>query len=304
MASIRSYPHAVSVNSSYFSGITGYDLNGNTQWSVESHDGEVDPSFVAVLDHKPDFTLRSQGVGSILAAVGFGGIALTDLTVLWKRGKDCGTRDSGSVHAKTVATSGCAVMRPLKATHNQIVEAEIQAYLKSSDGLTDPLTWSYTQALAGTISDVAHFTLGPVFVTPDGGSRTQITVSEWEVDPGIEVEPESHDGVPFPTYIGISQRMPKATLTTPDINHTQVVNMNGQIGSIELFLRKLAEGGTGSRVSNATEEHIKITLADGMLITDRVSAETKGQAAANIVFDATRNGTDAIMVIEFDAAIE
>jgi hypothetical protein len=142
-----------------------------------------------------------------------------------------------------------------------------------------------------------------VFVTPDGGARTQISVSEWEVDPGIEVEPESHDGVPYPVFIGIGTRAPKATLTTPDINHLSLVNMNGRIGSIELFLRKLAEGGAGGRVANATEEHILITLADGLMITERASAESKGAASGNIVFDATRNGTDAIMAIEFDVAI-
>lgn len=303
MASTKFYPHAASVNSTFYSGIMGYDLNGNVTRSVEAADGEVDPGFVATLDAKPDITYRTQGIGSLLAAVGFGGVALTELTLWWKKGKDCGTRDSGSVHAKTVATAGCAVMRALKASHNQIVEAEIQAYLKSSDGMTDPLTWSFTQALGGAIADVDRYTLGPVFVTPDGGSRTQITVSEWEVDPGIEVEPESHDGVPYPTFIGIGSRMPKATLTTPDINHINTANMNGVIGSIELFLRKLSEGGAGGRVANATEEHIKLTLADGLLITERASAETKGGASGSIAFDATRNGTDAILAIEFDVAI-
>lgn len=305
MASTRWYPHAMSVNETYFSGIRGYSHNGNTERSLEYHDGEVDPSYVATLDSKPDLSVRTVDIAGLLAAVQFDGLVLTELTAWWKKGADCGTRagSAATVHAKSVATSGCAVMRALRASHNQVVEAEVQAFLKSSNGLTDPWTWSFGAALAGAIADVDHFTLGPVFVTPSGGSRTQITVSDWEVDPGITVDPESHDGVPFPTFIGISKRAPKASLTTPDLDHTATVNMNGVVGSIELFLRKLNEGGTGGRVANATEEHIKLTLADGLLITETASAETDSESSASMVFDGTRDGTDPILEIEFDVAI-
>lgn len=303
MAMVRIYPHCVSVNSSYYSGIDGYEVNGNVQRSAEIHDGKVDPSYVATLEHKPDFTVRTKGVATLLAAIGFGGIALTDLTVHWKRGVSGGTRASGSVHAKTVATSGVAVMRPLRASHNQVVTAEFQAFLLSSTGLADPLTWTFSQALAGTIADVAHFTLGPVYVTPSGGSRTQIEVSEWELDPGIQIEPESSDGLPFPTYAGISERKPRAMFKTMDVNHLNTVNMNGRIGSVELFLRKLAEGGAGGRVANATEEHIKITIADGLILTDRAAAELSGQSAFDMAIDATRDGTNPIVDIDFDVAI-
>lgn len=303
MASVRWYPHAISVNSTYFSGIKGYTVSGNVQRSLEAHDGEVDPSFVATLDHKPDITVRTVDIAGLLAAVGFGGAAITELTVWWKKGKDCGTRDSGSNHAKCVATSGCAVIRPLKASQGQVVMGEVQIYLKSTDGLTDPLSWTFSSALSGSIADVAHYTLGPAFVTPDGGARTQITVSDLEVDPGIQVETDSYDGVTFPTYIGISKREPKASMTSPDVNHLATVNMNGKIGSIELFFRKLAEGGTAGRVANATEEHVKATLADGLMIVETVSAETDGQASVAIQFDGTRNGTDVILVLDFDAAI-
>lgn len=305
MASVRWYPHALSVNTTYFSGIRGYTPNANVERSLEHHDGEADPSFVATTNHKPDLAVRTVDVGGLLAAVQFDGLVLTELTAWWKKGADCGTRVAAATaaHAKSVATSGCMVMQSLRATHNEVVEAEVMAYLKSSDGLADPWTWTFSSALSGSIADVDHYTMGPVYFTPDGGARGAITASSWELDPGIEVTPESFDGVPFPTFLGISKRSPKATISTPDIAHLAVANQNGVVGTLELFLRKLAEGGTSGRVANATEEHILITIADGLLVAESANAETDSESGAQLVFDATRNGTDPIVLIEFDQAI-
>lgn len=303
MSTIRFFPHVQSLNSTYYSGIVGYTVNGNTQRSVMAHDGQVDPTHVAVLDQKPDITTRTVDVATVLAAVGFNGLALTEMTTWFQKGKDCGTRDATAVHAKAVATGGCAVMRALRAAHNQVVIAEIQSFLKSSDGLTDPLAWSYTQSLAGSVSAAAHYTLGPVYVTPSGGSRTQITVQDWELDPGIDVEPESDDGLTYPTYVGINKREPKVSINTPDIDHTNVIDMNGTIGEAELFLRKISEGGEGARVADGTAEHIKITIADGLILTDNVNAETDGKAQANMMVDCSYDGSNAIVVLEFDQAI-
>ena len=45
----RYYIHAVSVNSTYFSGVTSYTMNSNMQKSIMGHDGQVDPTFAASL---------------------------------------------------------------------------------------------------------------------------------------------------------------------------------------------------------------------------------------------------------------
>jgi len=50
----RWYPHAVSVNGTYFSGIQSYTMNGNVQKGIMAHDGQVDPSFACVLEQKPE----------------------------------------------------------------------------------------------------------------------------------------------------------------------------------------------------------------------------------------------------------
>ena len=299
----RWYPHAVSVNSVYFSGIKSYTMNANTQKGIIGHDGQVDPTFACVLEQKPDLTIRTTDLSGLIEAVGFAGVAITELTVWWQKGADSGTRASGLVHLKAVATSGFAVMRPISAQHNQVVEAEVQIFLKSSTGLADVWTWTGSQALSGTIAAVDHFTLGPVYVTPTGGVRTPVPVTDWNFDPGINVEPTSTDGLTFPDYIKVDSREPKFDCTTPDVSLVTTLTMTGECGLVEFFLRKLDDCGVGGRIDNATAEHIKFSIADGLGTVDTLQADHGAEASAKYTFDATSNLSDAIVTIDFTAAI-
>lgn len=301
MAANRWYIHAVSVNETYFSGITSYTMNSNVQKGIITHDGQADPSFAAVMTQAPDIVIRTNDISGLVEAVGFGGLGVSEITVWWQKGVSCGTRASGSVHLKAVATLGCAVMRTISASHGQVTEAEVQIYARSSDGLTDPWTWTASQALSGTITAVDHFTLGPVWATPDSGSRTSIPVNDWSFDPGINVTPVTNDGLVFADYIKIDTREPKFECTSPDVGLVTTFPMNGKSCSAEFFLRKLAPG--GARVANATEEHVKFTIAEGLAHMDTLQGDSSSEASARFMLDATSNLTDAIVAIDFTAAI-
>lgn len=299
----RWYIHAVSVNGTYFSGITSYTMNGNVQKGIMGHDGQVDPTFAAVLEQKPDLVIRTCDLSGLIEAVGFNALPVTELIVWWQKGVSCGTRASGSVHLKATAALGCAVMRTIAPQHNQVCEAEVQIFVRSSNGIADPWVWTESQALGGTIAPVDHFTLGPVYVTPDGGSRTNIPVNDWSLDPGINAEPVSNDGVSFADYVRIDKREPKFECTTPDVELVGDFPMNGVVAATEFFLRKISPGTAGGRVANATEEHIKFTIADGLGTMDTLQGDHGSEASAKFSLDATYNGTNAIVVIDFTAAI-
>ena len=298
----RWYIHAVSVNSTYFSGVRGYTMNSNVQKGIQGHDGQVDPTFATILDQKPDLVIRTNDISGLVEAVGFGSVAITELTVWWQKGADSGTRDSGSNHLKAVATSGLAVLRTISAQHNQIVEAEVQIFTKSN-GIADPWTWTGSQALAGTIAAVEHFTLGPIWITPSGGSRTAFPATDWSFDPGINAEAVSNDGLAFPDYIKIDSREPKFDATTPDVSLVATIPMTGHCGVCEFFLRKLSQCTAGGRVANATEEHIKFTMAAGLGSMETIQGDHGSEASAKYMFNPTYNLTDAIVAIDFTAAI-
>ena len=298
----RWYPHAVSVNGTYFSGITNYSMNANVQKGIMAHDGQVDTSFACVLEQKPDIVIRTTDLAGLVAAVGFSGVAVTELIVWWQKGVSCGTRASCSVHLKAVASLGCAVLRTISPQQGQITEAEVQIFVRSN-GTSDPWTWTASQALGGTVTAVDHFTLGPVYVTPDGGSRTNVPVTDWSFDPGINAEPMANDGHAYPDYVKIDKREPKFDCTTPDVGLVTTLTMNGITGTVECFLRKLSPGTTGGRVADATEEHIKFTFADGLGTMETLQGDCNREATAKFMFDPTYNQTDAIVAIDFTAAI-
>ena len=303
MATTKYYAHAIDLNGTYYSGVERSSMNGNTERSVIHTDGQVDPTNAALLSAAPALTVTTYNVAGLLAAVDFDGVAISSLTAFWKKGADCGTRASGSSHVKGVATSGCAVMRSLSASQGQRTTAEVEFFLNSSDGLTNPWTMSYSQALGGTLAEVTHYTMGPVFVTPSGGSRTQITASAWSLDPGIEVEQVATDGNTYPTYTGINKRAPTGSITTPDIAHVSTIPITGIVGSVEFFLRKISESTTSGRVSDAALEHIKITIADAKITAETSEANTDGSGTAEIAIDATYDMSNAIVAIAFDQAI-
>lgn len=304
MANTKYYPHVVSLNSTVYSGVRRQDMAGNTERSAVHTDGQVDPTHAALMGSSPTLTHVTYNVGAILAAVGIDGAAITNLTAFWKKGADCGTRAGATSHVKSVATSGCSVMRALRAQQGQRSVAEIEHFLKSSDGLADPWTHTFDQSLAGSFAEVSQYTLGPVWITPSGGSRTPITVSGWEIDPGVQVDTVITDGVTFPTYVGIDKRMPTGSINSPDIAHLEDIPMSGIVGEVELFLRKLAEGTTSGRVPNATAEHIKVTISDALITLDSASADTDSDGEVQIVIDGTYDGSNAVFTFDFSAAIE
>lgn len=303
MAISKYYPHIISLNSTDYNGVQRYTMNGNTERSIIHTDGNVDPTHAALMSAEPALSVSSYNVAGLLAAVGFDGVAITNLTAFFKKGADCGTRAGTLAHVKGVATAGCAIMRPLRAQQGQRTMAEVEFFLKSSDGLTDPWTMTYLQTLSGTAAEVSHFTMGPVWVTPSGGSRTAITAKSWEVDPGIEVTPDMADGHTYPTYVGIDKRTPTGRISTPDIAHVEDIPNSGVIGSVELFLRKLSEGNSSGRVPDITAEHVKITIADALITADTSDVDTDSDGGAEIMIDATYDGTNAVIVLAFNQAI-
>lgn len=295
--------HAVTINGTTFSGIRSYSVNANLEASFEPHDGLINPNFGAVLNQKPDVVIRTVDMAGLVAATGMAPLTITAITIFWQKRANCGTRASGSVHLKCVASSACAVLRPISATNNQITEAEIQIHMLSSDGLTNPWTWTDAVALSGTVQTVAHYTLGPVSIDPDGVTAAfAVPVTSWTFDPGINGETDSTDGLPFVDYYDVETIAPTFECTTPDVSLVMNALQTAQVAAVTFYLRKMSETGIG-RVANATEEHISFTIADCVVHSPMLSGSAGQKAEQTIRLGATYDGSNAIAVIDFTAAI-
>lgn len=302
MAADRYTIHAVTINGTTFSGIKSYTMNANMTSSFEVHDGQAYPTFGAVLDQAPDLVIRTVDIAGLVAAVGMTPLAITSITVFWQKRADCGTRASGNVHLKATATTGCAVLRPISPQDNQIVEAEIHIYVTSSDGLTDPWTWTDNQALSGTIQPVAHYTLGPVTVTPSAESAVAVPCKSWTFDPGIQGETDTTDGLPFHNYYDVESISPTLEVMTPDASVVMALTMKPKVAAAVFYLRKMQESGIG-RVANATAEHIKFTIADCIVNTSAINGSVGQKADTTVTFGVTYDGSNSPVVINFASAI-
>lgn len=297
--------HAITMNEDTaaftLSGVTGLTVNHNINAMTMGHDGEVDPTFAAIMDSAPAAQIRCADVKTVIDEIPINGLALTLCNFFYQAWASKGARASGSAHLKGAATSGIAVLRRISAQHNQLAEIEAEALLLSSDGLTQPITFTDSSALAGTVAEVAHYTLGPVMLTVSGGSATAINVQGWDLDTGINLSAISDNGLPFPTDYSIESRDPTITIRSHELSKLAATGMLGAQFAIDLYLRKVTKHGT--RVANATEEHIKCSIAEALLHTDNSEGSHPGAGSMSVMVKPIFDGTNDIIAFDTTSAL-
>lgn len=308
MSAIRSTIYAATINSTTFCGITGYNMSNELQLGAEGHDGLVEPRYGTnippILEGKPMINIRSKDVYSILNACGISGLAISGVTLYWYATANKGTRASGSSHGKLTNSNAYAVVGSLNAQHNQKVIAELGIHPLSSDGLTHPLTGSTGQALSGSLASFSEYTLGPFYYKPSGGSTINIPAQSWAYEPGVTVTSENDDGLPYPDQAYMDFRAPVFRVQSHDMQKLLTTGMlGGGGGTATFFLRKLSPTG-GTRVADATAEHIKFTVAACQYYCGDQSGETApGKASGGITITPISDGTNPIVAINLASAI-
>lgn len=286
--------HMLNLNGTGYSGVNQYSIKSGVSFGPQTHDGEVYPSFGAVLEQKPTISASSADVKGVLDALGFIGLPLTSFTGFWQQCENKGSRLTTSSHLKGTASSGMAVITGIRPSHNQVVAVDFDIYLITSDGITAPLAWADSQALTGTPAAVSHYTLGPCVL--NYGSAGTVACQSWEYDPAVTVETTSDDGKPFPDFACIMNCEPKFTCSSPDMS--KVMNEAPIAGAsviADFYLRKLAAN--GSRIADATAEHIKIRFASAVSFMDDQSANHPGFASSSIQVHAIK-GVNPIIAID------
>lgn len=293
--------HAITINSTVIGGISGYSLDQGIVDGVEGHDGQVDPTFgslsAQVLENKQTVKVRTRDVYSVLNSIPIGGLALTNMVLYWQQLAQQGTRAGSSSHVKAVSSKGLAVNMGISPTHNRKVEAEFDIYLISSDGLAHPITWTTGESLSGTVSDFYEYTLGPV----KNGS-TVIGNTGWNFSPGYQMIHDATDGLPYPDFCSIAERMPGFTVDSPNMSAVASAAMaGGGTAAWTFFLRRLASGGT--RTANATANHIKMTVPSALYYNTSQNGSHPATANAGITVKPTYNGSSDIVSWDLASAI-
>lgn len=292
--------YAVSINGTLIDGITRQHIGAGLSKIKNFNDGSADVRFVATMSRRTTIEFATRAVAKALAVVGARGAAISsNITLFFQKNADSGERSSGSAHLKVVLTSGLIIPQTLRASQDGEAEISYQIIPVSSDGTTDPLTFTDSQALAGTPNSGEKFTVGPVTL-----NGTDIEAQSIEINFGISVETRSHSGFHLPIQANIKTVAPTLTVATKDLSKISTFGLSGTAQSATdtlVYLRKIDENGI--RVANATAEHVKISIDDGQMHTDSLGSDGEEDGTATIQMDVSYDGTNVPLVITAASAI-
>jgi hypothetical protein len=288
-------------------GVTSQNLSTGLAEAILHADGAVDPTFIGVGQQAPVASVTTTKVATVL---GLG--TDTFATVGQELSASCvaefycqqmdmgGTRTAGATHVQVAVNEGLLVPRTLAATHGNTPATITIEALATYDGSNNPFTLSDSTALPASIHADECYFLGPLKVNGTALSGLQSVT----VDFGLGVEVLGENGEVFPTFAGIGTRSPRIRATVLDVGALVDLGLSGTVqGGTDsvLYFTHGVHGGT--RVANATETHISITLDDGLVWVENVRGDGRGNATADVVFVPTYDGTNTIMVVDTTAAI-
>lgn len=268
MAGERFTLYAVKLGTTVLAGTSRQTYQANGETLVPVTDGGPDPTVAALTKLAPAVEFTTHDLEGALNVLGLLGKDIADLTggvVLYFRKAGRIGAASGSVHTTYTATAGVVVPTRLSAPHEgQAASLTFRVQAVSSDGTTAPWTKA-TSAALGAVSAALDKIFRAGKVGLNGGALLD-GIKGIEIDFGQKVEVDSDSGYAYPTAAYTSERKAKAT-----ISHTNVaLAVPTSLSAVVLFLRALTNG--GFPYADASEEHLKITIAAGVFEEGEIGA--------------------------------
>jgi len=268
----------------------------------EGPGGHVDDRFVAIGAGQPAITFSTTAIAQALTALGdIDGKSLdTDdfLAYFWK-GLAGGTRSSSADNVQLTVANGIVIPTTLRAPHAPPAQIDYQvmpAYVSGNSPIAIVANASVPSVAALTEEE---FCAGPVLLNGVGIDGEQdITVNF-----GITLEIQSHQGLVWPIHVGIRNRTPTITVRSTNTDLLATIGLEGDsiTADVECYLRKTLEG--GSRVSDATMQHIKITMTEGIITPGDSGATHPNPADNTITITPTDDAVNAIMAFDLASVL-
>lgn len=263
--------HGIVNDSTFISQFTSSEVSPGIEAMVANAAGQIYPQFAANMGQKPEIRFTTPQVKSILDLVGSDGIhdlsaANTDL--YFKAASDQGNRiaSANSSHNRYRVAQGFLVLESISAGHRNEAQATCRI-ICAYDGTNSPLVYAGSQALSGTPTSGEHFLVGECHLN---GSEID-AIQDLNLDWGHNILQAGGSGELYDTFNAQMQSQPTVSLTTFSTGFWGTATLNGlDLSSASFYLRKLSRTG---RVADATAEHIKFTLEDGLIYIDRTNGD-------------------------------
>lgn len=267
--------------------------------------GAVDPSMVALLSIEPMSSVTVTELAKVLAVVGIDGLCIgstqTYLTVEFyfaQIGK-CAPRLGSSQHIKLTMNEGLIIPTQIQASQGQTATLGLEFHA-SYDGTNVPLTVAVSQSIPAASQITEQFTLGPGSINGTDLKGIQQTT----VNFGLTTVKEHASGEVYPTFIGITSRNPSIEYRTKKMTSINTFALTGTAQSSTdswTYFRKQAANGT--LTADATAEHIKVSVDDGIITAPSSSASNNQTGDTTVRIAPVYDGSNAILAITTASAI-
>lgn len=245
-----------------FSVITSARWQANIQQMVERPAGHPHPMFAANQSQKPALEFSTTELDVLLGAINFGGASFGTIDSYFKKAAVTGSVARATAeHQRVRIAASCGYLTRIRLVHNG--RSEGTAVLQANyDGTNDPFAYTGSVALAGNLSAGTYFGAGPVSIngTSLGG------VQEISIDSGVRLIQAGGESEEFDTFVGLEMTEPTVTITFLQAINWATVGLRGTTldgtNGLVFYGRKFSQG--GSRVANATAQHIKFTGLNGI----------------------------------------
>ncbi|HEX8914418.1 MAG TPA: hypothetical protein VF796_18870 [Humisphaera sp.] len=280
--------------------VQGYEPDPGFELLVHTGDGQTDMAFAAIMQQSPRVGFSTTAVARALAVSALSGASLSAGMDIWfQRVAHGGTRTGGSTSLKLSSAKGLLVPMFVEAAQGGPATIHYTAVITSADGTTIPFTATASQALPSFALADEVFTVGPASLN---GTAVE-GVQSVRVDLGFQVLTKAGDGHAYPTFAGIARRQPTISIRTLDVSALASGNFSAAQTATDsvVYLRKLAKNGT--RVGDATAQHVKFTVDDGIFVTRPFGGQDGQEQMTEILIQPTWDGTNDVVAINTASAI-
>lgn len=292
--------YAVDVNGTVIDGVTQQGINPGIQETMNYGDGSPHPRFIGSMASKPVFSFSSKACAKVLGATTALGAAISaNVTAFFYKTSEGGMRAGATSHVKLVIAAGMVVPRRISVSQDGEAEISCEVFCISSDGTTTPVAITTGQSLAGTPDSAEKFTLGPL--TINGTTYQPVSM---EIDFGLQVEPDSHSGFPYPVRVHVKQTAPKITFRTKDVGVIGTFGMAGLAQNATdsvFYLWKMSEG--SQRTAKGSGAHISFTIDEAMYVVNQASGSGNEDAEMEVIAHVSYDGTNNPFVVATNATI-
>ncbi len=286
---------AVKKVATVISGMESQNTSLNLEQVLASGSGAVENSFVTIAEIRPELTFSSTEVKAALNAFGgINGLALAGTEEFYfQKRKSGGIRDTAGHVKATAAAAGIIIPVSLKVNHKGKATIDYRVVFASVDGAAAPLAIVTSTTLPtgqDVISDL--YTLGPVSINGVALNGVQSV----NIDFGIDLTIMGGDGNVYPTFVGITKRQPKISISTTEVDQLFDSNL-GLTGAVQgitdstIALTDYVEGGGRGAAP------ITFAVDEGMIHLDNASANDGSTGEASVIITPTWDGTADVIAI-------